>query len=129
MNEKRRFNVEQHTTLENKIIDVFPVSHQYIHELENELKYKPDNKITLQDDKGNKFVLIQTERIDMQKELTETINKLQQQNKKYKEVIDKVINFINNNGEKQYNYHNNYRGKWYSPDELDTIVDILKEVE
>lgn len=49
--------------------------------------------------------------------------------KKYKEVIDKAIYFINNNGEKQYNHHDNYRGKWYSPDELDTILDILKEVE
>lgn len=49
--------------------------------------------------------------------------------KKQKEVIDKAIDFINNNGEKQYNHHDNYRGKWYSPDELDTLEDILKEVE
>lgn len=49
--------------------------------------------------------------------------------KKHKEVIDKAIDFIKNNGAKQYNHHDNYRGKWYSPDELDTILDILKEVE
>lgn len=55
--------------------------------------------------------------------------KLIEENQKYKEVIDKAIYYINNNGAKQYNHHDNYRGKWYSPDELDTIVDILKEVE
>ena len=53
---------------------------------------------------------------------------LQQENQKYKEVIDKAIDFIKNNGAKQYNHHDNYRGKWYSPDELDTILDILKGV-
>ena len=62
-------------------------------------------------------------------ELVDCINELQQENQKYKEVIDKAIYFINNNGEKQYNHHDNYRGKWYSPDELDSILDILKEVE
>ena len=60
--------------------------------------------------------------------LKQGIEELQQENQKYKEVIDKAIYFINNNGEKQYNHHDNYRGKWYSPDELDTILEILKEV-
>lgn len=55
--------------------------------------------------------------------------KLEQKNQKQKEVIEKAINFINNNGEKQYNHHDNYRGKWYSPDELNTLEDILKEVD
>ena len=59
---------------------------------------------------------------------TKYIEHLEQQCKKYKEIIDKAIYFINNNGEKQYNHHDNYRGKWYYPDELDTILDILKEV-
>ena len=36
--EKKRFNVEEHTTLDNKIIDVFPISHRYIHKLEAQLK-------------------------------------------------------------------------------------------
>lgn len=36
--EKNRFNVEEHTTLDNKIIDVFPISHRYIHNLETQLK-------------------------------------------------------------------------------------------
>ena len=35
---KERFNVEEHTTLDGRIIDVFPVSHRYIHELEQQCK-------------------------------------------------------------------------------------------
>ena len=45
---------------------------------------------------------------------------------KVKERNDKAIEFIENNGEKQYNHHDNYRGKWYRPEELDTLDDILK---
>lgn len=44
--------------------------------LKKELKSKPDTEIILQDDKGNKFVLIQTERIDMQEKLDKTIERL-----------------------------------------------------
>ncbi len=66
---------------------------------------------------------------DIFDELYDEMNNWRQDTQKYKEVIDKAIYFINNNGEKQYNHHDNYRGKWYSPDELDTILDILKEVE
>ena len=61
--------------------------------------------------------------------LKEAVELLKKENQKYKEVIDKAIDFINNNGDKQYNHHDNYRGKWYSPDDLDTLEDILKEVE
>lgn len=38
MNNKQRFYVEEHTTLDNKIIDVFPISHRYIHDLEQQIK-------------------------------------------------------------------------------------------
>ena len=38
MNNKNRFNVEEHTTLDNKVIDVFPISHRYIHDLEQQCK-------------------------------------------------------------------------------------------
>ncbi len=44
--------------------------------LKSILKSKPDTEITLQDDKGNKFVLIQSERIDMQEKLNKTIERL-----------------------------------------------------
>lgn len=40
------------------------------------LKNKPDNEITLQDDKGTKYTIIQTERIDMQEKLNKTIQEL-----------------------------------------------------
>lgn len=40
--------------------------------------------------------------------------------------IDKAIEYIKHNGEKQYNIHDNYRGKWYSPDDLDNLLDILR---
>lgn len=36
--EKNRFNVEEHTTLDGRIIDVFPISHRYIHNLEQQVK-------------------------------------------------------------------------------------------
>lgn len=59
--------------------------------LKDELKNKPDIQITLKDDKGNKFTLIQTERIDMQVELNKTIEKLFNNWNKLKEYIRKNI--------------------------------------
>lgn len=56
-------------------------------QLKDELKSKPDVQITLQDDKGNKFMVIQTERIDMQVELNKTIEKLFNNWNKLKEYI------------------------------------------
>lgn len=60
-------------------------------QLKDELKSKPDTQITLQDDKGNKFMVIQTERIDMQVELNKTIEKLFNNWNKLKEYIRKNI--------------------------------------
>lgn len=57
--------------------------------LKNELKNKPDTEITLQDDKGNKFMLIQTKRIDMQEELNKTIQRLFNNWNKLKDYIVK----------------------------------------
>lgn len=47
--EKNRFNVEEHTTLDGRIIDVFPISHRYIHNLEQEVKKQKEaiNKIQM----------------------------------------------------------------------------------
>ena len=56
-------------------------------ELKEELKYKPDTEITLQDDKGNKFALIQTERINAQEKLNKTIERLFNNWNKLKEYI------------------------------------------
>ena len=48
MANKNRFNVEEHTTLDGKTIDVFPLSHMYIHRLEHELQEQQEkiNKVT-----------------------------------------------------------------------------------
>lgn len=54
---------------------------------------------------------------------------LEQQIKKQKEVIDKTRRFLKDEGQKQYNIHDNYRGKWYSPDELDILNKILEDKE
>ena len=60
-------------------------------QLKDELKSKPDTQITLQDDKGNKFMVIQTERIDMQVELNKTIEKLFNNWNKLKEYLHNQI--------------------------------------
>ena len=56
-------------------------------QLKDELKSNPDTQITLQDNKGNKFMVIQTERIDMQEELNKTIQRLFDNWNKLKEHI------------------------------------------
>lgn len=80
-------------------------------QLKDELKSKPDAQITLQDDKGNKFMVIQTERIDMQVELNKTIEKLFNNWNKLKE-------YINEANEDLY-WTNNY----------DDILYIMQELE
>mgnify|MGYP001777329007 FL=1 len=75
---------------------------------------------------NNPIVLSEEEVKDVQK----AIKKLQQENQKYKEVIDKAIEYINDNltissildGEKYYTINN------YSFDYKE-LLDILKEVE
>jgi cell division septum initiation protein DivIVA len=62
-------------------------------ELKEELKYKPDTEITLQDDKGNKFALIQTERINAQEKLNKTIERLFNNWNKLKENLIDDINY------------------------------------
>lgn len=84
-------------------------------QLKDELKSKPDAQITLQDDKGNKFMVIQTERIDMQVELNKTIEKL----------------FNNWNGLKDYIAKEYYM---YLPLEANTksitiLIDKMQELE
>lgn len=34
----KAYNVEEHTTLNNRVIDVFPISHRYIHILEEQVE-------------------------------------------------------------------------------------------
>lgn len=80
-------------------------------QLKDELKSKPDAQITLQDDKGNKFMVIQTERIDMQVELNKTIEKLFNN-------WNKLKKYINEANEDLY-WTNNY----------DDILYVMQELE
>lgn len=80
-------------------------------QLKDELKSKPDTQITLQDDKGNKFMVIQTERIDMQVELNKTIEKLFNN-------WNKLKKYINEANEDLY-WTNNY----------DDILYVMQELE
>lgn len=61
--------------------------------------------------------------------VAEENTRLIEQIKKQKEVIDKTRRFLKDEGQKQYNIHDNYRGKWYSPDELDILNKILEDKE
>ena len=38
MIKEKRFNVEEHPTLDGRVIDVFPISHRYIHDLEQQVE-------------------------------------------------------------------------------------------
>ena len=87
-------------------------------QLKDELKSKPDAQITLQDDKGNKFMVIQTERIDMQVELNKTIEKLFNNWNKLKEYLHNVDVVID--------YSENYDGRFINYDEL---IDKMQELE
>lgn len=45
MIKEKRFNVEEHPTLDGRVIDVFPISHRYIHDLEQQAeKLQEENK-------------------------------------------------------------------------------------
>lgn len=85
--------------------------------LKNELKNKPDTEITLQDDKGNKFMLIQTERIDMQEELNKTIQRLFNNWNKLKEYMsDENISDLFERG-------------YQANDFIEEIRDMMQELE
>ena len=58
--------------------------------------------------------------------LKECIEIVQQENQKYKEVIDKLKEWINI---VQQNKDNKHLEPFISTDELDELLDILKEVE
>lgn len=87
-------------------------------QLKAELKNKPDTEITLRDDKGNEFALIQSERIDMQERLNKTIERLLNNWDKLKEYIDIKL------------YNTEYLQRLCGckiDDETHMILDIIKE--
>ncbi len=108
MDNKNRFNVEEHTTLDNKIIDVFPISHRYIHELEQK------NRELIQKLKFN-----EKSRRKMQKSL---MKKIEEQ----KEVIDKAIELHNDFAQENARliFENDELIKF-----MNNLLNILKEVE
>ena len=66
------------------------------------------------------------------KKLEEYITNLQQQNQKYKEVIDKAIEYINENKDKYYQdwgQDESYIDTYLSEDEIKQLLEILKEVK
>jgi hypothetical protein len=79
-------------------------------QLKSILKSKPDTEITLQDDKENKFVLIQSERIDMQEKLNKTIERLLNNWNELKKLLNQ---------------------KYYNGERIDTkdILDKMQELE
>ena len=117
LDDNKIFQKKYRKFLEGKerIIHVLEQENQ---QLKDELKNKPDTQITLQDDKGNKFTLIQTERIDIQVELNKTIEKLFNNWNKLKEYIDIKL------------YNVEYLQKlcgYRIDDEIHMILDIIKK--
>lgn len=53
-----------------------------------------DEKIWLETEDGQKLFIIKTEKCDMQKELTETIDYLQQELQRKDNIINKAIEYI-----------------------------------
>ncbi len=103
---------------EEKLLHAYEKLEQENQKLKDELKNKPDTQITLQDDKGNKFILIQTERIDIQVELNKTIEKLFNNWNELKEYIDIKL------------YNVEYLQKLCGcriDDEIHMILDIIKK--
>ena len=77
----------------------------------------------------NTFLLANIPEIIMQEEFDDVkkaIKELQQENQKYKRVIDKLKEWINI---VQQNKDNKHLEPFISTDELDELLDILKEVE
>ena len=77
----------------------------------------------------NTFLLANIPEIITQEEFDDVkkaIKELQQENQKYKELIDKLKEWINI---VQQNKDNKHLEPFISTDELDELLDMLKEVE
>ncbi len=87
-------------------------------QLKEELKSKPDTEITLQDDKGKKYMLVQTERIDIEENLGKTIQRLFNNWNKLKEIAKSQSGFKKRADLKG--------GLWF---EVDDLLDKMQEIE
>lgn len=120
LDDNKIFQKKYRNFLEGKerLLHAYEKLEQENQKLKDELKKKPDTQITLQDDKGNKFILIQTERIDIQVELNKTIEKLFNNWDELKEYIDIKL------------YNVEYLQKlcgYRIDDEIHMILDIIKK--
>nr|DAE91248.1 MAG TPA: hypothetical protein [Caudoviricetes sp.] len=79
--------------------------------------------------KTHEETIINSQEIEAINYILDENERLENQLKKQKEIIDKTRKFLKDEGQKQYNIHDNYRGKWYSPDELDILNKILEDKE
>lgn len=58
------------------------------------IKMNEDTKITLRDSEGKEYAIIQTEKIDMQKELNKTITRLLNNWNELKKCIEEKIDYL-----------------------------------
>ena len=86
---------------------------------------KRDLKIKLKDDKGKYYEVISTEQFNIQKELNKEI----EINIKYREVLDKIKEYIEKNKTKLYQGRNEFTCEIQYSDEVVKTKDILELLE
>ena len=88
---------------------------------------KRDLKIKLIDDKGKYYEVISTEQFNIQEELNKEI----EINIKYREVLDKIKEYITTRTPSDIGISGNKPKKYYtlSEDEVDYILELLEEIE
>ncbi len=97
-------------------------------ELKRELKSKPDAEITLKDNEGKIYQVIQAERIDMQEKLNKSIQQLLKDNQELKEQQKEFIKYL----EKRYKDVTSVIGSFGSNTDLlygkkDMIEEIIQK--
>ena len=83
-----------------------------------------DEKIWLETEDGQKLFIIKTEKCDMQKELTETIDYLQQELQRKDNIINELKEYINNIDDNEHSfgdYEIDYRTKQELLDKLEEL--------
>ena len=106
-----------------------------------------DTKVWLEDEKGNSFAIIKTEKVDMQKQLTEQISRLLEENKqlkvknsKYKrafEILKKKLNlktmeytltYASGKQESEYSIDCRFKDEIYSTDLTEEEHNLIGEL-
>ena len=89
MIEEKRFNVEEHPTLDGRVIYVFTISHRYIHDLEQQVKKLQEENAEL----DNK-VIIMEKYFELITDLGYDYDGFTQ-GKDLKGLIDQLVHFAN----------------------------------